>query len=65
MVFSDFGDVERSFRFGTVRSSVCAGIRLMLPIFNQAPIAIDFAAPLSSSRQDDRQFISFGFSFQQ
>ncbi len=65
VIFTDVGDVESSFHVGTVRSSVGTGIRLMLPILNQTPIAIDFAIPLSSSRQDDRQIISFGFSFQQ
>jgi len=35
VVFSDFGDVEPEFHFGTIRSSIGAGIRLVLPFLGQ------------------------------
>ena len=65
VVFSDFGTVERDIRIGTIRSSVGAGIRLVLPFFGQAPLAIDFAVPITKDDQDDTQLISFSFGFTQ
>lgn len=65
VVFSDFGDVERSARFGTVRVSVGAGIRLTLPIFNQLPIALDFGFPIFKDRRDDTEIVSFSLGFTQ
>lgn len=65
VVFTDVGDVESDVRLGTIRTSVGAGIRLMLPFLNQTPIAIDFAVPLTSNRQDDKQLISFSLGFSQ
>jgi outer membrane protein assembly factor BamA len=66
VVFSDVGTVEREFEIGTIRSSVGFGFRLILPIFgNQAPIALDFALPLSKSSEDDTEWLSFSFGIQQ
>lgn len=65
VVFTDVGDVERDFRVGTVRSSVGVGMRLMLPILNQAPIAIDFGIPITTGRGDDKQLVSFSLGFSQ
>jgi outer membrane protein insertion porin family len=64
VVFTDFGDVEEDVRLGTIRSSVGAGIRLVLPIFGQTtPIALDFAMPITKDGQDDTQIISFSLGF--
>lgn len=63
VVFTDFGTVEPDFEFGTIRSSIGAGIRLTLPFLGQTPIALDFAFPLTKDRQDDTQFFSFSLGF--
>lgn len=65
VVFADAGTVESSFRVGTIRTSVGAGIRLTLPIFGQLPLALDFGIPITKDRQDDTQFISFSLGFVQ
>jgi outer membrane protein assembly complex protein YaeT len=65
VVFTDVGTVEPDFEIGTIRASVGAGIRLVLPVLGQVPIAIDFAIPVSKSGQDDTQFISFSLGFSQ
>jgi outer membrane protein insertion porin family len=66
VVFSDAGTVERSFEVGTIRSSVGAGFRLILPILgNQMPLAVDFAFPMTKTREDDTQVISFSFGYSQ
>jgi outer membrane protein insertion porin family len=65
VVFTDFGTVERDFTVGTIRSSVGAGIRLVLPFLGQAPLAIDFAVPVTKDEDDDTQLISFSFGFTQ
>jgi len=65
VVFTDVGTVEPDFEIGTIRASVGAGIRLVLPILGQVPIAIDFAVPISKDSQDDTQLISFSLGFSQ
>jgi outer membrane protein insertion porin family len=64
VVFTDFGTVEEDFRFGTIRSSVGTGFRLIVPFLGQTPIAIDFAVPLSKDDEDDTQIISFSLGFE-
>jgi outer membrane protein insertion porin family len=59
VVFADAGTVEREVRIGTIRSSVGFGFRVVLPVFGQAPIALDFAAPLTKADEDDTQWFSF------
>lgn len=61
VVFTDAGTVEPDFRIGKIRTSVGAGIRLILPIFGQAPLALDFAYPITKDDEDDTQIISFSF----
>ena len=61
VVFTDFGDVEGVDRFGAIRASVGAGIRLTLPFLGQTPIAIDFGIPLLRATHDQTQLISFSF----
>ncbi|HEX8913579.1 MAG TPA: BamA/TamA family outer membrane protein, partial [Humisphaera sp.] len=63
VVFTDFGTVESDFRLGTVRTSVGAGVRVVLPFLGQAPLAIDFAVPINKDRRDETQLISFSFGF--
>ncbi|HEX8524438.1 MAG TPA: BamA/TamA family outer membrane protein [Tepidisphaeraceae bacterium] len=63
VVFTDVGDVESEVRIGTIRASVGAGIRLILPILGQTPVAVDFAYPINKDDQDDTQFISFSLGF--
>ena len=65
VVFSDFGDVEPEFHFGTIRSSIGAGIRLVLPFLGQTPLAIDFAVPITKADNDETQFISFSLGWSQ
>jgi outer membrane protein insertion porin family len=59
VVFTDIGDVESEVRLGTIRSSVGAGVRLVLPFLGQTPLAIDFAVPITKGREDNTQLISF------
>ena len=61
VTFVDVGDVEPNVRFGTIRSSVGVGVRLVLPFFGQAPLALDFAVPIFKAPEDDTQFFSFSF----
>ncbi len=63
VVFLDAADVEPNVRFGTIRTSVGVGVRLVLPFLGQTPIAIDFGVPLIIGRNDERQLISFSFGF--
>jgi outer membrane protein insertion porin family len=65
VVFTDFGTVEEDFELGTIRSSVGAGVRLVLPFLGQAPLAVDFAVPLTKDDEDETQLISFSFGFTQ
>lgn len=65
VVFTDVGTVEQDVRVGTIRSSIGAGIRLMLPFLGGAPLAIDFAYPLTKDDRDDVQYISFSFGMSQ
>lgn len=61
VVFTDLGTNDVNVQLGTIRSSVGAGIRLTLPFFGQAPLAVDFAVPITKGKYDDVQFISFSF----
>jgi outer membrane protein insertion porin family len=63
VIFVDTGDVESEFRIGTIRTSVGAGVRLILPFFGQTPLAIDFAVPINKARGDNSQLISFSLGF--
>lgn len=59
VVFCDAGTVEPDVEFGTIRTSIGFGFRLTLPIFGQAPVALDFALPLTKDDEDDTQWFSF------
>jgi outer membrane protein assembly factor BamA len=59
--FFDAGTVEEDFEFGTIRTAVGGGIRLVLPFLGQTPIAVDLAYPITKDDEDDTQIISFSF----
>lgn len=61
VVFADAGTVEEEFEINTVRTSIGAGFRLIVPFLGPAPIAVDFAFPLNKDDEDDTQVISFSF----
>jgi outer membrane protein insertion porin family len=63
VVFVDAGDVEPDIQLGTIRTSVGAGVRVLLPFLGQTPLAVDFAVPVTKDDQDDEQLISFSFGF--
>jgi outer membrane protein insertion porin family len=63
VVFTDVGTVEEDFEFGTIRSSVGAGFRLIIPFLGQTPVAVDFAYPITKDDEDDTQLISFSIGF--
>ena len=65
VVFSDVGTVEPDMEIGTIRSSIGTGIRLVIPAMGQIPIALDVALPVTKSSQDDTEWLSFSFGFQQ
>jgi outer membrane protein insertion porin family len=65
VLFSDAGDVESGVRFGTIRTSVGAGVRLTLPFLGQVPLAVDFGIPITKGSQDNTEVVSFSFGLLQ
>ena len=59
--FIDAGDYESSMHFGVIRTSVGFGFRLVLPILGRQPLALDFGFPITHSRTDNEQVLSFSF----
>lgn len=57
--FTDQGVVEDDFGVETWRASIGAGVRVKLPIFGQAPFAIDFAYPIAEDDSDETRLVSF------
>lgn len=57
--FTDQGTVQEGFGVDDWRVAVGTGIRLNLPFFGQAPIAVDLGVPLVEVDGDDTQIISF------
>ena len=64
-IFIDTGTVENSITKWeeNYRVAVGFGLRLSIPMMGPAPIALDFAFPLSTGRGDVRQMFSFGMSY--
>ena len=58
-VFTDQGTVQEDFGFDQWRVAVGTGIRLRIPFFGQAPIAIDFGFPVLEEDGDETQILSF------
>jgi outer membrane protein insertion porin family len=63
-VFIDTGTVEKTFSKweDNYRVAIGFGLRLTIPMMGPAPIALDFAFPLSTGRVDDKQMFSFGMT---
>ena len=63
-VFIDTGTVEKKISKweDNYRVAVGFGLRLTIPMMGPAPIALDFAFPLSTGRGDDKQVFSFGMT---
>jgi outer membrane protein insertion porin family len=60
VVFSDFGTVESDVRIENFRASVGFGLRIVLAqALGPAPIALDFAVPVSHAPNDQIQNFSF------
>jgi outer membrane protein insertion porin family len=64
-VFIDTGTVEKSLSKweDNYRVAVGFGLRLTIPMMGPAPIALDFAFPISTGRGDEKQIFSFGMTF--
>lgn len=65
VVFCDTGTVEPSINDWTDRYRVAPGfgLRITIPAMGPAPIALDFAFPVSKEQGDDRQVFSFFVGF--
>lgn len=57
--FTDQGTIQDEFGFDQWRVAVGTGVRLKIPFFGQAPIAIDFGFPILEEEGDDTQILSF------
>ncbi len=62
VVFTDTGTIQDDFGMDQYRVAVGAGIRLVLPIFGRAPLALDFAIPILEEEGDQSELISFDFA---
>ena len=62
VVFCDFGTVEQDLAFrDNFRVAPGFGLRIAIPMMGPAPLALDFAFPVSYEGTDDRQTFSFFF----
>ena len=57
--FIETGTVDKNFSLSRYRVSVGGGLRLVLPIFGQAPFAFDLAYPLIKEEGDEERIFSF------
>ncbi|MDR2755711.1 MAG: BamA/TamA family outer membrane protein [Planctomycetaceae bacterium] len=64
-IFVDTGTVEKSITKweSDYRVAVGFGLRLTIPMMGPAPIALDFAFPISKDSRDERQVFSFNVGF--
>ena len=62
-VFCDFGTVERSVKIEDFRVAPGVGLRLTVPAMGPAPIALNFAFPVSKADFDDEEVFSFTVGF--
>ena len=62
--FVDFGTVERSITIkeDNFRVAPGLGLRVAIPMLGPAPLAFDFAYPVSKAPTDDRRIFSFYMS---
>jgi outer membrane protein insertion porin family len=62
VAFCDFGTVEQTIAFhDTFRVAPGLGLRINVPALGPAPLALDFAFPVSSQSTDQKQSFSFFF----
>lgn len=59
VVFLDTGTLNEELGFENYRVSIGTGLRLYVPQLGQAPLAFDFAFPISDQEGDDTQLFSF------
>jgi outer membrane protein insertion porin family len=62
-VFCDFGTVEPEAQIENFRVAPGLGLRVTVPAMGPAPIALDFAFPVSEAPFDDEQVFSFSMGF--
>jgi outer membrane protein insertion porin family len=60
VVFTDLGTVEQDIRIHTIRESVGAGVRVVIPLLSPVPLAFDVAFPVLKGDQDNTEIFSFG-----
>lgn len=63
VVFTDFGTVEGNVQIEDFRMSAGFGLRITVPAMGPAPIALDFAWPISQAETDEREVFSFFMGF--
>jgi len=63
VVFSDFGTVEPEAGLDAFRASAGFGVRLVIPAMGPAPLAFDFAWPITKQDEDDTRVFSFYVGF--
>lgn len=63
VVFCDFGTVEQDVEIEDFRVAPGLGLRVTVPAMGPAPIALDFAFPVSEASFDDEQVFSFSMGF--
>ncbi|TWT36916.1 Outer membrane protein assembly factor BamA precursor [Posidoniimonas corsicana] len=61
--FCDFGTVEDSVTIDTWRVAPGVGLRIQVPAMGPAPIALDFAWPVSRADTDELQVFTFNVGF--
>ncbi len=63
VLFSDFGTVEPEAGFDAFRATAGFGFRLIIPAMGPAPLAFDFAWPITKQTEDDTRVFSFYVGF--
>ncbi|MBL9163178.1 MAG: BamA/TamA family outer membrane protein [Planctomycetaceae bacterium] len=63
VAFCDFGTVEPGTKIQNFRVAPGIGARITVPAMGPAPIALDFAFPVSYAATDDREVFSFSMGF--
>ena len=63
VAFCDFGTVEPDTQIENFRVAPGIGARITVPAMGPAPIALDFAFPVSYAEFDDREVFSFSLGF--
>ncbi len=64
VAFTDFGTVEQDVGFDEFRITAGLGLRITVPAMGPAPLAFDFAWPVTKNEEDDTRLFSFYIGFQ-